>query len=161
MGTNPPTTLKCGINKCIITLRLLYLLLFECCSAGMEGNSRCLVQLALGDICVTTPPPPRSAGSHRGKKLCAKCLHRDKHTTQNTRAFLGEKNRKKGEEWCSQHEWGRIFRALKALLCCQGLIFLHSATRWASHSERDGHQWQVGLMGLKRKKKGVGGVKLK
>lgn len=72
------------------------------------------------------------------KKLCAQCLHRDKHTTQNTRAFLnGKKNWKRRR--VMESTWGQFCCALKALLCCQGSIFLHSAMmniplqeRWTS-----------------------------
>lgn len=123
MDTNPPTTLKCGSNKCINTLRPLYLLLFECCSEGMEGNSRCLIQLALGDICACAPWQhhllPDLLGPTMAKKLCAKCLHRDKHTTQNPRAFLME-NKKIKRRRVMESTWGQFVCALKAFFAVKG-----------------------------------------
>lgn len=126
-GHKSPNNFKNGNNRCLNTLRPWCFLLFESCSAGMEGRQQMLVQLALGDICARGPRQhhllPDLLAPTTAKKLCAKCLHRDKHSTQNTAAFLMGKKIKRRES-----TWGQHFCALKALLCCPGLIFFPSAT---------------------------------
>lgn len=141
------------------------LCIFFCLSAAVQGwrrSSRCFVQLALGDICAPRQHHllPDLLGPTMAKKaLCTMFAQRQTHHSKHSCFFKWEKKIEKGEEWWNQHE-ANFAVPWRLCFVVKGR-FSSTLPWWTSHSKRGGHQWQVGLMGLERKIKELGGVKLK